>query len=133
MSRDEDPEHQARLNESAGLLYERLCQFCASGRKISSTTMHAIEGIVRHHITAARQDGIKFPDMRVVIVEGVGALEIVRADLEHSSIQVLIKNISIKYPDADPIEIAKGIRRAFPAYHPRDPFEHSGLRRVNGH
>lgn len=115
---DED----GRANQSAALLFERISAYCTD-REFDRTTIHVVKMLVSDHVCTARRDGIRFPDMVVLVLKGVRAFEIVRRDLDHKAIETTIRNLVAKYHEQGitPFEVANAIKEAFPDYRPHRP------------
>lgn len=113
---NEDELRQARLNNFAGLLHERIRAYCV-GRMLDSATVLGLKEIVDQARSHARvHEGLDFPPMHVIAFPRLGAIEIVRKDLDERSLQTWIVNLTVKYPGITPIEIARALKDAFPNY-----------------
>lgn len=113
-------EEDGRANQSAALLFEKITAYCKD-REFDRTAVHVVRMLVDDHICSARRDGIRFPDMVVLVLEGVRAFEVVRRDLDHKAIQTTIRNLIAKYNGIAAWEIAQAVRAAFPQYKPDRP------------
>lgn len=115
---------ERRANAAAGELFDMVRRHCGMRREMSRQLIEEVEQIVRGYTVLARQDGIPFPDLVVVSLEITGGIEVVRRDLDDSSITQLILNISAKYAHhaVRSTDIAAGIMRAFPHYRPGPVF-----------
>lgn len=122
-------EHRAR--HAATLLTNEVKHFC-EGRPCDNATINAIEDLIKRHRAAACLHGIDFPEMVVMPFPRLGAVEIVRRDLDEKAIQTIVLNVTVKYPMVTAHELAAAVRYAFPGYRVGNlSFDHRVLRKKN--
>ena len=129
-----------RLAESNARLFRRL-RTLTYGKIMTQQLYDQACDLVEAHATEARQHGIRFPEMAVIYLPGVRAIEVVRADWEPQDIQTWAVNLTAKFPQITPREIAEALARHFPAYakrvdemarrEPLPRVEHVGGERTN--
>lgn len=117
-----------RLAASVRLLARRLAKFLV-GRELTRQTVHDAEELYRYHRTLARQDGIDFPEMVLVVMDVQNRLRFVRRDLDAGGIDNLAVELAQSQGAAyDPQEVARAIRRAFPHHRAADPRDRAKTR-----
>lgn len=104
-----------RLAESNARLFRRL-KTLTYGKIMTQQLYDQACELVEAHCTEARQHGVRFPEMAVIYLPGVRAIEVVRADWEPLDIQQWCLNLTVKFPQIMPREIAEALTRHFPAY-----------------
>jgi hypothetical protein len=119
--REFDPElrteHDRRLAWSNGRLFDKLKRHCL-GRMMTGRLFEEARQIVNDHTTQARLHGIEWPPLAVICLRGVGALEIIRADILPRDLEVWAVNLTVKYPQIIAREIAEALVEHFPGYRP---------------
>lgn len=88
----------------------------AIGKALSDRSLQKIDAITKRYAEFLGRHGIAFPQLRAVIFERRGHIELVRADLDDAGIQVVVSNAVVRWPDIDPRELADAIRNSFPDY-----------------
>jgi hypothetical protein len=89
-------------------------------RPMTRQTFHEIDQCVYDETVRIRiRTGIRLPALTAIILPRWGWIEVVRADMEHRGIQVVIRNLITRFPNIDGAnDLAPAIRRAFPRYDP---------------
>lgn len=64
------------------------------------------------------QGGLNYPEVVLVCIREVGALEIIRADIDEANLQRWIVNLTVKYPRITARGIAEALAEHFPGYRP---------------
>lgn len=108
-------DHDRRLAWSNKRLFAKLKHHLL-GKMMTRQLYHEACQIVEDHVTEAALYGIRFPELAVIGLPGVGAIEVVRADLEPRDLQVWAVNLTVKYPKITACEIAEALARHFPNY-----------------
>jgi hypothetical protein len=62
--------------------------------------------------------GLNYPEVVLVYIREVGALEVVRADIDEVNLQRWIVNLTVKYPRITARGIAEALAEHFPGYRP---------------
>ena len=83
------------------------------------------------------QAGLNYPEVVLVYIREVGALEVVRADIDEENLQRWIVNLTVKYPHITARGIAEALAEHFPGYRPgqmefrrREPTTNGGVHPV---
>ncbi len=95
--------------------------------------------LVEDFRTRLRLDaGLSYPEVVLVYIREVGALEVVRADIDQSNLQRWIVNLTVKYPRITARGIAEALAEHFPGYKPgaiefgrREPTINGGIHPVS--
>jgi hypothetical protein len=110
-----------RLSESKDHLAQFLARFCR-GRELNQQLIHDVQEIADGFRTAARFDGIDFPEMVVLVMDKQNRVRLVRRDLDANGISNLVVELAQSQgKEYDPAEVARAIRRAFPHHRAADP------------
>jgi hypothetical protein len=88
--------------------------------------------------TRLRLDGgLNYPEVVLVYIREVGALEVVRADIDEANLQRWIVNLTVKYRHVTARGIAEALAEHFPGYRPgqmefrrREPTTNGGVHPV---
>lgn len=97
-------------------LNAKLAAWVESGRTLNSSSVNEISGIVKDELTRVRQQGIKCPPLVAIVLPSVGFITLVRADLEHDGLQMIMHNIIVRFPEIDVNEVAQAVVNSFPHY-----------------
>lgn len=81
-------------------------------------TVDALRTIIKDHREHCRRHGVPFPRLVLVDFPIVGAVEVLRDDLDFKSVQVFVVNMTQKYPHITTHELATSIAAAFPRFRP---------------
>lgn len=84
------------------------------GQRLTGRVMNEIDERLRKYCAFKQSCGVDVPQLTCVFIRG--QMDIVRADLSPASIQIVIRNYILRFPDITPEEIVAGVRRAFPNY-----------------
>jgi hypothetical protein len=104
-----------RLAKANGVLFERL-KVLLMGRNMTKSLYEGMLTLIEDHRFECNMQGIAFPPVVAVWLEGVGAVKIVRADIDAKSLQVAIVNWTREHPSITAGEIARALVRHFPGY-----------------
>jgi hypothetical protein len=81
--------------------------------------------------------GLNYPEVVLVYIREVGALEVVRADIDEANLQRWIVNLTVKYRHVTARGIAESLAEHFPGYRPgqmefrrREPTTNGGVHPV---
>lgn len=81
--------------------------------------------------------GLHYPEVVLILLREVGALEVVRADIDQANLQRWIINLTVKYPRVTARGIAEALAEHFPGYRPgqlefrrREPTTNGGVHPV---
>jgi hypothetical protein len=96
------------------------------------------KGLVEDFRTRLRlHGGLNYPEVVLVYIREVGALEIVRADIDEVNLQRWIVNLTVKYRRVTARGIAEALAEHFPGYRPgqmefrrREPTTNGGVHPV---
>jgi hypothetical protein len=59
-----------------------------------------------------------WPELAVICLRSVGALEVIRADITSKDLEVWAVNLTVKYPQITARDIAEALAEHFPGYRP---------------
>jgi hypothetical protein len=104
-----------RLAKANGVLFERLKAHLL-GKDMTQHLYDSMLGLIEDHRFECNMQGIAFPPVVAVWLEGVGAVKIVRADIELPSLQTMIVNWTREHLNITAGEIARALVRHFPGY-----------------
>lgn len=105
-----------RLTEALKPLSDRLTAWVGSGRAMNQFSVNEISEIVKDELTRLRQQGIKCPPLVAIVLPSVGFIDLVRADMKHAGLQVVMSNMVTRFPGIDINEVAQAVANAFPDY-----------------
>lgn len=111
---DQTPAENPQLVAAVRQLMARLQRY--RGAPMRKSTFDDINTLVKDHRRACRLRGVDFPPLTALVLVKVGAIELVRKDLEPSGLKVALFNITRKYPAVDKDELAAAVHWAFPWY-----------------
>lgn len=112
MTETDDP----RIGQAVRQLVARLAKF--RGAPLRKETFDDINALVKDHRRQCRMHGIDFPHLTALVLTGVGAIEMVRKDLDLKGVQTIVVNLTRRYPQVTPEELARAVGWAFPWYRP---------------
>lgn len=101
-------------DDRAALLFRLLKPFI--GGAFGNAALAKIDDVVQRYAEFLARHGIAFPQLKAVIFEKRGHLDLVRADLDHAGIQQLVRNAIVRFPDIAALELIAAICGAFPDY-----------------
>ena len=104
-----------RLAKANGVLFERL-KVLLMGRNMNKWLYYSMLTLIEDHRFQCNMRGIAFPRLVAVWLEGVGAVKIVRADIDAKSLQVAIVNWTREHPTITVDEVVRALKRHFPGY-----------------
>jgi hypothetical protein len=83
---------------------------------MSNGLLHDLRQIVKDHRSQCRLRGVKFPEMVVIPVEVDGGhhLEVVRRDMEPTSLRIWLYNLTQRYPSITRDSMLAALRFGFP-------------------
>lgn len=81
-------------------------------------TVSSMKDLLKSHRDTMRYRGVLFPKLVLLSVPRLGAVEVVRDDLDWKSVQALVLNLTEKYPAIQPRELAEAIAETFPQFRP---------------
>lgn len=122
MNSEHEPESHLRLVPSdgtdprIGMVVKRMGEHFMryQGLPMTERTMRKIEQDLKDIRFRATLKGIDIPKMTAVMIPSVGALEIFRADLDRKGVNIVVVNMTRKFPDLKMDDLVVAIRRAFP-------------------
>lgn len=92
----------------------RLSKFV--GKLLDDSTLAKIDAEVKDHATQLRARGVKFPQVRAIVLPVQGHVELVRADCEFTAVQTHIRNMYAKCPATKKGEMWSAFHHAFPQF-----------------
>lgn len=109
-----DTDNAEVLNQFAQDMFARL-NLAFAGRRFDTALVHDLEEAIRYERTQYAMRGVKVPDLTLLLLPSVPAVEIVRKDLDAAGIQRTLRRLVGKYGAmSNPGEFAACIKRAFP-------------------
>lgn len=117
----EDVSERADVKVAARQLFERLNRLAASDAASGTAqyqTIDTMRGLIKSHRDHARYLGIPFPKLVLLNIPRLGAVEVIRDDLDWKSVQTLVVNMTEKYPAVTAQELAVAIGETFPQFRP---------------
>lgn len=108
---------QARMEAAAEVLRARLASKIAL-RRVDRAAIAVTVQIVADHRAEARKSGLDFPKLAIMPLPTVGEIKLFNADLDRSSIKVLVVNLAREYPQLSPVDLAMAVKFAFPDFRP---------------
>lgn len=81
-------------------------------------TIQRLRDLIKSHRDYNRYRGVPFPKLVLLTIPRLGAVEVVRDDLDWKSVQILVVNLTEKYPAVTATELAICIGETFPQFRP---------------
>lgn len=104
-----------RLARANGVLFKRL-KAHLMGRVMTKPLYESVMTLIEDFRFECNMRDIAFPQVVAVWLEGVGAVKIVRADIDRRDLQVQIVNWTREHPDLTALALARALVRHFPGY-----------------
>lgn len=109
--REMDDEEEKAAAETLGKLLGNFV-----GVELDDYAVAKIDEAIAFHRGVYIRRGLKFPNMVAIVLPSIRQIDIVRADLDQGGVQVVVVNLTRKYPDVTAKDIAYGVGRVFPDY-----------------
>jgi hypothetical protein len=110
-------EHDRRLAWSCARMFDKLKRHLLR-KMMTAQLFQEARQIVDDHVTEAQLHGIMWPELAVICLRSVGALEVIRADITSKDLEVWAVNLTVKYPQITARDIAEALAEHFPGYRP---------------
>ena len=106
-------ENDPRMQKAVADIQERMRRLCV-GRAISEEMLSKVRQLIYDHRTSWRHRGVDFPRMVVLTVPRLGAIDLVRADLDLPGIRIVLMNFLTLHPGVTKMELYIAAKAAFP-------------------
>lgn len=113
-----DIENAEQGPELLSLFQQRLKRLLDENKLSARSLLVQVNALCEHMKAECARNGIRFPDMAVLVLPSVGALEMVRRELDQQGLDNTVVHIVRTYPGIDVREVAEAFRYAFPEYRP---------------
>lgn len=116
-----DASERPDVKVAARQLFERLHVLADKDARDGTAfylTVQGMRDLIKSHRDYCRYRGVPFPRLVLLSVPRLGAVEVVRDDLDWKSVQTLVLNLTEKYPAITPQELALTIGETFPQFRP---------------
>lgn len=87
-----------------------------TGRKLTSTTFHEMNELLKDFRVKCRHEGLAFPELKALVIPRLGAVDLVNAELEGDALRLRVVAFTRRHPAATLREVVQAVKWAFPDY-----------------